>query len=85
MLDFGVLVLLGKKLVSTLSSCASWSESLWHTDSIAEINSTLGGLRRAREKLCPLENRDSCAGVKGTLDKLTTHLLAWLLLLESWT
>ena len=52
---------------------------------MAEINSTLGGLRGARAKLGHLDKRDSCAGVKGTLDKLTTHLLAWLLLLESCT
>ena len=77
-LDLGGLAFLSKQLVSALSSCASQSESLWHTNSIAEINSTFGGLEGARAKFSPLDRRDSCAGVRGTLDKIITHLLTWL-------
>ena len=36
---------------------------------------TLGELVRARAKLGPLDKSDSWAGVRGNLNKLTTHLL----------
>ena len=42
-------------------------------------------IKKVGAKLGPLDNRDSYASVKGILDKLTTHLLAWLFLLKSCT
>ena len=58
-LGLGGLAPLSRKLVSALSSCTSCSVSLWQTDSIAEIKSTLGELEGARAKCGPLDKRDS--------------------------
>ena len=44
MLALGALAFLNKQVVSALSSCESWSKSLWHTNSIAVMKSTFGGL-----------------------------------------
>ena len=78
-------VLFSMMLTSALSSCASCSGSLWHAASTTEMNSTLGGLVGAREKLGPLDRRDVWTGVRGVLNKLTTHLELTLLILEPCT
>ena len=38
-------------------------------------------MSRGKGKIGSLANNDSCAGVRGNLDKLTNHLLPWLTLL----
>ena len=59
LLVLGVLAFCNKQLVSTLSSCESWSESLWHTNSIVVIKSTFGGLLGAMAKFGLLDRGDS--------------------------
>ena len=81
MLALGALAFLRRQLVSAQSSWESCSKSLWHTDSIAVINSIFGTLLGAMAKCGPLDGRDSWACVRGVLDKFTTHLLVLLLLL----
>ena len=61
-------------LTSALSSSASWWLSLVQAASMAVIYSKLGGCLGVTTKLGPLARTYLCAGVKGLLERLMTHL-----------
>ena len=68
----------GGKILGLLTSALSSSASCWlnlvQAASMAVIYSTLGGCLGLTAKLGPLARTDLCAGVKGLLDRLMTHL-----------
>ena len=61
-------------LISALSSSASCWLSLVQAASMAVMYSKLGGCLGVTAKLGPLARTDLCAGVKGLLERLMTHL-----------
>ena len=71
-------------LTSALSSSASCWLSLVQAASIAVMYSKLGGCLGVTAKLGPLASTDLCAGVKGLLERLMTHLGLGSSLEEPW-
>ena len=71
-------------LTSALSSSASCWLSLVQAASMAVMYSKLGGCLGVTAKLGPLARTDLCAGVKGLLDRLMTHLGLGSSLEEPW-
>ena len=71
-------------LTSALSSSASCWLSLVQAASMAVIYSKLGGCLGVTAKLGPLARTDLCAGVKGLLERLMTHLGLGSSLEEPW-
>ena len=71
-------------LISALSSSASCWLSLVQAASMAVMYSKLGGCLGVTAKLGPLARTDLCAGVKGLLERLMTHLGLGSSLEEPW-
>ena len=71
-------------LTSALSFSASCWLSLVQAASMAVIYSKLGGCLGVTAKLGPLARTDLCAGVKGLLERLMTHLGLGSSLEEPW-
>ena len=71
-------------LTSALSSSASCWLSLVQAASMAVMYSKLGGCLGVTAKLGPLARTDLCAGVKGLLERLMTHLGLGSSLEEPW-
>ena len=83
-LGLGVCEDLWTLLTSALSSSASCWLSLVQAASMAVMYSKLGGCLGVTAKLGPLARTDLCAGVKGLLDRLMTHLGLGSSLEEPW-